>query len=559
MALVLLLAHQQPDGETDIYHLTAGRRYCLGRGSQCQIRVLDLKLSRQHCEFVYLDGRWSLVDLGSTNGCMVDGVRVQEQVMLKEGAVIEAGNSRFIVARIADESMDPEEMLASLVISRPSQPAPSAAAPGRDRDSDELTPHAIQKRPSDPLLPSLVPARTPQSAAASRNTRQASTDFAPLLLEEDAPTVPDDAPAEAAASGIAIEQPASPPAAKVPPAASPRQSAATAAPSSAADAGPAAAGPQRRRSSPLKPVILQPLMSGGDAEPPAPAASPAAPAVSAAASEASDAARRPSEGQAPQAPPALPALEPAPSTDAAAAKRRRSSPLKPVILTPLASGGDAASAEEAQGTRPCVTPAARGEAPSEPVPSARAAGAGRGEREAASGPSSAAAPAPPHPEARAAASAPAAPEAAPLSRPAPASERPPAAPGAMGVSAPQPPAEVAQPPAARSDGGAARSYYVTVLGQRIGPLTQEQARDLKARELRGQLSAAELAALMKPAPPPAPPPASEPPRSAEAAGIFITVLGQRVGPLTREQARDLKARELRGQLTPADIAPFLAR
>jgi hypothetical protein len=38
-----------------------------------------------------------------------------------------------------------------------------------------------------------------------------------------------------------------------------------------------------------------------------------------------------------------------------------------------------------------------------------------------------------------------------------------------------------------------------------------------------------------------------------ARGLFITVLGRRIGPLAREQARELKARELRGQLTAADL------
>ena len=62
------------------------------------------------------------------------------------------------------------------------------------------------------------------------------------------------------------------------------------------------------------------------------------------------------------------------------------------------------------------------------------------------------------------------------------------------------------------------------------------------------------------APEPAPAPAATPPASAAAAGdertFYITVLGRRVGPLTRAAARDLKARELKGTLTLKDLDQF---
>ena len=37
---------------------------------------------------------------------------------------------------------------------------------------------------------------------------------------------------------------------------------------------------------------------------------------------------------------------------------------------------------------------------------------------------------------------------------------------------------------------------------------------------------------------------------------FITVLGRRIGPLSRLVARDLKARELKGTLLLTDLAPY---
>jgi hypothetical protein len=56
-------------------------------------------------------------------------------------------------------------------------------------------------------------------------------------------------------------------------------------------------------------------------------------------------------------------------------------------------------------------------------------------------------------------------------------------------------------------------------------------------------------------------PASPPPAAGgeEQATYYVTLLGQRVGPLTRLQARELKARELAGKLTQSDIDALATR
>jgi sigma-B regulation protein RsbU (phosphoserine phosphatase) len=62
----------------------AGRRYKLGDGeyiigrrSDCQIFVPDMRVSRQHARIIRDSGRWCLEDLGSNNGTFVNGSRVQ--------------------------------------------------------------------------------------------------------------------------------------------------------------------------------------------------------------------------------------------------------------------------------------------------------------------------------------------------------------------------------------------------------------------------------------------------------------------------------------------------
>ncbi len=64
------------------------RRVLIGRGEDCDIKLVSDRVSRHHCEIVYKDGHYELNDLGSTNGTYVNGVRVTRTELLTDGAVI---------------------------------------------------------------------------------------------------------------------------------------------------------------------------------------------------------------------------------------------------------------------------------------------------------------------------------------------------------------------------------------------------------------------------------------------------------------------------------------
>lgn len=112
--MILLLSHVRPDGETDTYHLKPGRRYHLGRGSTCEIRLLDLKLSRRHCAVEYSAGEWKVVDLGSTNGCRVSGDLISGAAVLAPRSQIEIGASVLQVYRILGEDEEAPEDVSGL-------------------------------------------------------------------------------------------------------------------------------------------------------------------------------------------------------------------------------------------------------------------------------------------------------------------------------------------------------------------------------------------------------------------------------------------------------------
>jgi len=82
----------------------AGRRfklgegeYVIGRRSDCQIFVPDMRVSRQHARLWRAGDGWTLEDLGSNNGTYVNGVRVQHSTQLKHEDEITIANNRIRV------------------------------------------------------------------------------------------------------------------------------------------------------------------------------------------------------------------------------------------------------------------------------------------------------------------------------------------------------------------------------------------------------------------------------------------------------------------------------
>ena len=72
----------------------------IGRGSEADLRINDPGISRRHAQIrVNPAGQGlqiDIVDLGSTNGIMVNGQKVQ-QAALREGARIQIGSTRMLV------------------------------------------------------------------------------------------------------------------------------------------------------------------------------------------------------------------------------------------------------------------------------------------------------------------------------------------------------------------------------------------------------------------------------------------------------------------------------
>jgi transcriptional regulator with GAF, ATPase, and Fis domain/pSer/pThr/pTyr-binding forkhead associated (FHA) protein len=95
------LVVRRHDGFGDVYPLTAGQRYTLGRAPTNRIVVKDERCSREHAEIYFADHRWHLRDLGSTNGTRLNGDRVEQESTLAAGDEIHlAGTDLLFVEQM---------------------------------------------------------------------------------------------------------------------------------------------------------------------------------------------------------------------------------------------------------------------------------------------------------------------------------------------------------------------------------------------------------------------------------------------------------------------------
>jgi len=184
--MLMLLHHQRPDGEVDTYHLKPGRRFHIGRGSSCEVRILDLSLSRKHCAVEFSEERWMVVDLMSTNGCKLDGDPVVGSLPIGDGGVITAGQTTLVAAlrALPDGGAAPERtrpgaisetvpaMPMQLAMEQESLPADSSQdgthmPEHRVANRDWEPQSAAAKAPSGVLEPRQLEVRYGQPAAAA--------------------------------------------------------------------------------------------------------------------------------------------------------------------------------------------------------------------------------------------------------------------------------------------------------------------------------------------------------------------------------------------------------
>lgn len=80
---------------TDVFRLVDGESVTVGRAPTNAIVVKDERCSRNHAEIFQVKSQWTLRDLDSRNGTLVDGQRITTDYSLEPGDIIRIGNSHL--------------------------------------------------------------------------------------------------------------------------------------------------------------------------------------------------------------------------------------------------------------------------------------------------------------------------------------------------------------------------------------------------------------------------------------------------------------------------------
>jgi len=80
---------------TDVFRLESSQKLIVGRASSNEIPVSDERASRRHAEISFMDGNWVLRDLGSRNGTLLDGSKIDAPKVLSPGNQITVASCRM--------------------------------------------------------------------------------------------------------------------------------------------------------------------------------------------------------------------------------------------------------------------------------------------------------------------------------------------------------------------------------------------------------------------------------------------------------------------------------
>src|SRR5262245_46084996 len=90
------LVVRRDDGFGDVFPLTPGQRYTLGRAATNRVVVKDDLCSREHAEIYHADGSWYVRDLGSLNGTRINGERIDGEFELTPGDEVNLGRTTLL-------------------------------------------------------------------------------------------------------------------------------------------------------------------------------------------------------------------------------------------------------------------------------------------------------------------------------------------------------------------------------------------------------------------------------------------------------------------------------
>ena len=149
------------DSEGGEAHFPLTCELLIGRGSSCDVVLLDPDVSRVHARFFIENDQCFIEDQGSANGTFLNMRRIEQAEPIRSGDLLRVGIHTMRIQDVGEESKIDSTVLTSLEADEPEEPSPPPsrvslsiqATRDADRDEEETeiinTPPAIGNRSHD--------------------------------------------------------------------------------------------------------------------------------------------------------------------------------------------------------------------------------------------------------------------------------------------------------------------------------------------------------------------------------------------------------------------------
>ncbi len=118
--------------------------YVAGRATDNPICIQDTSVSRKHIMLRRVGSGWTVSDLGSGNGTLVNGESITDETVLANGDVITMGDTEVTFSDVANSTM----MVA--ITPGPSRPRAAGGVPARPGRPERVRPGRAVQKPMDP-------------------------------------------------------------------------------------------------------------------------------------------------------------------------------------------------------------------------------------------------------------------------------------------------------------------------------------------------------------------------------------------------------------------------
>ena len=129
-------------------------RFVIGKKAPCHLVLDRVNISREHCELTASDGGHVIRDLKSRNGTYVNGTKVDGEVPLPDGSVIQLGDFTLLF-RSGAEAGEPAGARAPAQQPAQAPQATAEPAPPRPKAEKRYTPPELKRKIHDRLIQDL--------------------------------------------------------------------------------------------------------------------------------------------------------------------------------------------------------------------------------------------------------------------------------------------------------------------------------------------------------------------------------------------------------------------